>query len=130
LIYAIRAIGTEFVKIGKANSVGKRLAEIQTHCPHDLELLAAPVWEDRMERVIHAHLRAHNERGEWFRLTPEVQQVIDWMLAGDHSRLIESRRAITVPKQKAEVAVAVRSRLEQRKAWWAAKERRESVASN
>ena len=79
MIYAIRAVNTDFVKIGRAKSVGHRLNEIQTHSPFELEVLAVANYGDAAERIIHQYLEAQWERGEWFRLTPETWQVIEWM---------------------------------------------------
>lgn len=83
MIYAIRAVGTPFIKIGKAKSVGRRLATLQTHSPFDLEILAVANWEDRRERALHRYLQDAHVRGEWFRECEAMTRVIEWMRAGE-----------------------------------------------
>lgn len=79
MIYAIRAVGTEYIKFGKANIIRKRLAELECGSPHELELVAAADWPDTLEQIIHKHLKAHNHKGEWFRFCEDVEQVLGWM---------------------------------------------------
>jgi hypothetical protein len=81
VIYAIRAVGTEFVKIGKASSVGRRLKELDTACPHELHIEAAADWPDQQESAIHLYLKAHCEKFEWFRDSAQTIQVIGWLRA-------------------------------------------------
>ena len=83
MIYAIRAVGSGFIKFGKANSVGKRLNELETASPYELELVAVAKWPDTAERAIHRILEAHNTKREWFRECPESEQVILWMHSND-----------------------------------------------
>lgn len=83
MIYAIQAVGTEFVKIGitERDLIADRLSALQVGSPHELVLLASADWAIHYERHIHRHLRAHWVRGEWFRLAPGVEAVIATMLA-------------------------------------------------
>lgn len=64
MIYAIRAVGTEYIKFGKARSVGKRLAELETGCPHDLEIIAVADWPDEQEKSVHLYLESLAHRRE------------------------------------------------------------------
>jgi tRNA U38,U39,U40 pseudouridine synthase TruA len=68
VIYAIHAVGTNFVKFGKANNVKRRLAALQTSNPLELRVLAQADWPDSAEARIHALLRHSSVRGEWFSL--------------------------------------------------------------
>lgn len=64
------------VKIGRANSVARRLNGAKAFTPHELHLLAVLPGDGSQERQIHerfAHLRAH---GEWFSLTRELLRFI------------------------------------------------------
>ena len=79
MIYAIRAIGTDYIKFGKANNVGKRLAGHQVSCPHDLEIVAIAEWPDEAEKTIHALLAKHHHRGEWFKDSERTNTVITLM---------------------------------------------------
>ena len=38
MIYAIRAVGTDYIKFGKAISVGKRLKELECGSAHELSI--------------------------------------------------------------------------------------------
>ena len=83
MIYAIRAVGTEFVKFGIAANVDRRLRHLQTGCPLELELVAS-CWGGRLEEMtIHMRLvraKAYH-RGEWFRMCPEAEKIIEEMRA-------------------------------------------------
>lgn len=81
MIYAIHAVGTQYIKFGRAQSVGKRLKELETASPHDLHIVAVANWPDGAETAIHKHLQPHWEKGEWFRDSPDTQQVIAWMMS-------------------------------------------------
>jgi len=76
VIYAIRAVGTEFVKIGKAASVGKRLKELETSSPHELHIEAVANWPDSEERRLHRYLDGCSARGEWFKDGARLDDVI------------------------------------------------------
>lgn len=82
VIYAIHAIGTEFVKIGIANGPDGRLCTLQTGSPYELVLLGMADWPDSMERYLHGKLGEHHVRGEWFRMTPPVLAVIEHIKSG------------------------------------------------
>lgn len=81
MIYAIRAVGTEYIKIGKANSVGRRLRELETASPHELHIEAAADWPDAEERRLHIYLRVDLVRAEWFRHSDRLAKVIDLLRA-------------------------------------------------
>lgn len=76
MIYAIRAVGTEFVKIGKANSVGQRLKQMECGCPFDLHIEAVAAWPDSEERRVHRYLSESAVRGEWFQDSVRLEGVI------------------------------------------------------
>jgi hypothetical protein len=40
VIYAIRAVGTEYIKFGRTESIRQRLKSLETACPHDLHVEA------------------------------------------------------------------------------------------
>jgi hypothetical protein len=67
-VYFIEAIGTNRVKIGHAEDPEKRLAELQTASPFDLQLLFSFPGDEALEAQYHAkyaHLRVR-PNGEWF----------------------------------------------------------------
>lgn len=65
-LYVIEA--GDFVKIGVAFNVVKRLNEMQVGCPYKLQLLAWVDCEDAYaaESAVHRHLQGCHYRGEWF----------------------------------------------------------------
>jgi hypothetical protein len=72
MIYFVQTSDNQYLKIGKADDVAKRLSGLQTGQPQKLKLLATMPGGHEEERAIHqrfSHLRTH---GEWFHSTPEV----------------------------------------------------------
>lgn len=69
-VYFVAA--AEFIKIGRADSIARRLRELQTGCPHDLSLVAWFSGGSKEERAYHRRFRAHRLRGEWFRREGEL----------------------------------------------------------
>jgi len=73
-VYFIEAEGLNMVKIGCADRVMRRLAELQTGCPVKLKVRGvyhtddASGLEARFHRT-YAHLRTH---GEWFRMDDDL----------------------------------------------------------
>lgn len=68
VIYAIHALGTDFVKFGKASHVGRRLSGLQTSSPFELRLLASANWPNYAESQIFRLAKRERVRGEWYRL--------------------------------------------------------------
>lgn len=79
MIYAIQAVGTQYIKFGKANSVGKRLNQLETCCPHDLHIEAVADWPDAEERKIHEYLKECLVRREWFTQCEKTAQIVQMM---------------------------------------------------
>ena len=80
MIYAIRAVGTDYVKFGYSTKgdANDRVAEMQTGCPFELMAIAWCEGSRVDEHRIHARLKragAH-ARGEWFISCPETETVI------------------------------------------------------
>jgi DNA-binding XRE family transcriptional regulator len=83
-IYALRAVGTPYVKIGSAKDVEVRRKQLQTGQPWALEIVATifvGAEYRSIEYQIHTMLAAHQQSGEWFdvpmdaaRLAALVQQ--------------------------------------------------------
>ena len=83
MIYAIEALGSGFVKFGYSGAgVNERLNTMQTGCPYELVVRAVAEWPSDTEFAIHLHLSEEHERGEWFRLGPKAQAVIEAMNLG------------------------------------------------
>lgn len=76
MLYAIRVLGTKYLKFGKAKSVGQRLKDLEVCNPHDLNIEAVANWPDEEERRIHLYLIAAHVRGEWFEDCERAAEVI------------------------------------------------------
>lgn len=70
------------VKIGRAANVKKRIAQLQCASPYEVELLATLTEGGAHERKVHRHLRECRIRGEWFRWTNIVSDLVDCVKAG------------------------------------------------
>ena len=92
MIYAIRAVGTQYVKIGYTDhwDAKVRLDTLQTGCPYDLELVAFGLGSKASEKRLHRYLtiaRRHH-KGEWFKWSQEVERVVAWIK--DHAYKLPS----------------------------------------
>jgi hypothetical protein len=63
-VYFIECAGR--IKIGYAKDVGERIKALSTGSAHDLNLLVSLDGSVHFERAIHAALKPHRVRGEWF----------------------------------------------------------------
>jgi hypothetical protein len=82
VIYAIEAVGSGFIKFGRATSVGTRLKQMETGCPFDLHIMVVADWPDGAERAIHLFLAQSAQRGEWFKDGERTREVLGWMANG------------------------------------------------
>jgi hypothetical protein len=87
LIYAIRAVGTEFIKFGRASNIGRRLKEMDTSCPHELEILAWADWPDSAENSVHRYLMPDGVKLEWFKDGERAKFVLECMKERDNGLL-------------------------------------------
>jgi hypothetical protein len=90
----------EFVKIGIAANVHKRLKELQTGNPYPLRLYGH--WKAgeavKEEAALHALLAPHQERGEWFKLPKAMMDRITLKLPGNElSEEIRKSNHSTMP---------------------------------
>jgi len=69
-----RALGA--VKIGCAEEPWNRLGNLQAGCPLELKLEATMKGSFQEERQFHEKFAAIRMRGEWFRITPEIEALM------------------------------------------------------
>lgn len=68
-LYVIAIPEISAAKIGfTSGPVDKRVRDLQTGCPHGLQLLAAIPASKADEREVHILLREYRVRGEWYGL--------------------------------------------------------------
>lgn len=71
-VYIVRALGTDFYKIGyTASSPKVRMQALQTGCPYELKLVAWFAGDESDEAYLHRLFGDHRVRGEWFQLVQE-----------------------------------------------------------
>ena len=76
-VYFIRAVGSGFIKIGIASGdPADRLATLQCGCPFLLEIVARVDGGRRLEAGIHGHFGHLRQRGEWFKETESLRDLI------------------------------------------------------
>ena len=125
MIYAIRAAGTPYIKFGRASSVARRIREMETGCPHDLEVLASADWPDGIEKGIHAYLDDSWQRGEWYMDSDRTAQVIAWLKAPDGYEACKRAGIAERLNKRASWSSPVEldtvlQRRKERQDWWAA----------
>jgi len=76
MIYFVRCGRTEFVKIGSAANVLKRIELLQIGCPYRLVLLAVREGGELEEKRLHTVFAAERHSGEWFKITPRLRQFV------------------------------------------------------
>jgi hypothetical protein len=80
MIYVIRAVGSDFVKIGYTKSkrtLPRRLKTLKGSCPFKLIIEAEMEGSKLKERCLHSFCISRHESGEWFRLTEdEIKRMI------------------------------------------------------
>jgi hypothetical protein len=81
-VYAIKAVGTAYVKIGFSNNPEERLKNIQVSIPFPLTFLG--VWivpSQKIEGTLHKKFHHIRTRGEWFKMSAkECQALLEEML--------------------------------------------------
>lgn len=93
-VYFITAREVGMVKIGCAYDPHRRLSYMQTACPVELTLEALIPGAYREERQYHAQFAPHRVRGEWFKITPEIEALIATFKAPEKPRSIAQKRRI------------------------------------
>lgn len=84
-LYFMRA--GPFVKIGFATDIRRRVAELQTGCPFELDLLCLIHGQPADELRLHSRFDHLRERKEWFRLEDDLRELIDVLLNSVNSAL-------------------------------------------
>lgn len=79
MIYLIADVDHHFCKIGFAQDVQKRLAQLQTGCPWELYIHKSKPGNMALERAIHEEVKAYKIRGEWFTFCPPVVETFKSM---------------------------------------------------
>ena len=79
MIYFVRA--GKHVKIGVAEDPRSRFATLQTASPVDLEMMAIAPGSFAEESAYHKSFSANRKRGEWYKITPEIREVVNGIRA-------------------------------------------------
>lgn len=79
-IYVISC--SKYHKIGRTRDINKRVYQISTSNPHKVRLVTS-VWVKNsvgLENILHSAFGSYRKQGEWFRLSPEMVELIDEIL--------------------------------------------------
>lgn len=83
-VYFIRALETNFVKIGVSLDPTRRLNELQTGCPFELSIEQAVFVQNpyQTERALHNDCSDVHKRGEWFIMNPKAtKEVVNYVFS-------------------------------------------------
>lgn len=86
-VYFIKSMAEDGpVKIGYSRTPTVRIQEIQVSSPYPLSLAA--VWRSKdakaLESRLHRKFRSHKMNGEWFRPSPDLMKLIEFLSAGKY----------------------------------------------
>lgn len=71
-VYFARAEGTNFVKIGFATTVSRRMLHLQAGCPYKLTVVRVELGDRRVESAFHALFAEHHLERDWFNWSPRM----------------------------------------------------------
>lgn len=74
-IYFVRT--GDFVKIGFAKDLPRRMTALRIGCPHPLELILAIKGHIGVESEMHIRFEQYWHRGEWFRYEGELRSFVE-----------------------------------------------------
>jgi Meiotically up-regulated gene 113 len=75
-VYVIEAVGTNRVKIGYSLNPEKRIKELSTGCPFELQLVGCVKGTIEREKQLHCRFTKYRVNGEWFELKGKLSQWI------------------------------------------------------
>lgn len=73
--YVVRGKKTNLIKIGRSSNLGKRLVDLQTGSPDELEYIAV-IPGGELERIIHQRVLQFRKHGEWFEYNDDVRKIL------------------------------------------------------
>ena len=76
-VYIIGSLHFGFVKIGYSKDVRKRLKQIQTGCPFELDIIARFPGTVAIEKSLHDKYDEYRLRGEWFKYEGKLKEAIE-----------------------------------------------------
>lgn len=108
-VYIIGSRAAGYVKVGYTQTQRQRITEIAGYLPFEIETFAimrgCPM---RLERALHRHLKDSRARGEWFRLTPAVEEIIGAAQSGRLQALVTEWLAKAKPMERLDIAELLR----------------------
>lgn len=92
IIYFIGERGQDVVKIGRTlhDSAKKRLESMQVGNHRELYVIAQIIGPYDLENFLHRVFKSEWIRGEWFKISPEIEKLIDVARAGDSLKFVET----------------------------------------
>lgn len=89
MIYAIQA--GEFVKIGYAKNVSKRVKTLQVGSAVPIVVLATCHGDRSTEKAFHLMLRNSRVRGEWFEVNDDTNRAVMMIRNGEHPPILKDK---------------------------------------
>ncbi len=74
MTYAVEAVGTKMIKIGRARDIHERMLDIQSMCPVPLRVIAT--CDEDIERRMHDACDTDRAHGEWFKYSDRVKAAL------------------------------------------------------
>lgn len=75
-VYVLSAVGSGRVKVGFTTDLSKRIEDMSTGCPFDLEVMAFIGGGRLLEQTLHEALSLHHARREWFHDNDDVRNIV------------------------------------------------------
>lgn len=76
-VYIMQEKGGDAVKIGMATDVDRRRRELDASNPRGVIVLAIMDGTEREESTLHWVFRKHRIKGEWFRMTDKLRELVE-----------------------------------------------------
>lgn len=106
MIYFARATGTDFVKIGKAKNVKRRILTLRTSSAFDIQSIHEEEGDTAREAELHKQFSHYRVRGEWFALGADLVAYLS-----ERGVSVEASESMQVSLQEAEALRAEVERL-------------------
>ena len=107
MLYLIKEYGKEnkeYIKIGKADNVNKRMKQYNTHCA-EFELIDSFKGSEIHENLLHSLLKKYIIKNEWMEYNEEI--IITWKLYKQLYNIIEAQENLEIKNLKNTLAEVV-----------------------
>jgi len=89
-VYVIGSLTKNICKIGFSKNPERRISEIQTSCPHPLELILSFEGDMRTEKRLHRKYIQYKTHGEWFTIRGRLELAIQQKLSEKKNLVVQA----------------------------------------